>query len=139
MQVTLDIFYGISQAVTGGPDGILSSIGTPLVELLRGMREAFEHPLELSQTIVPSSEDEHHSLSEELDTLADRQAGIDLVALLDQTKVPVIAARVERLLRATMTALMTLVNLTRVWPALKDGERLEQTILQSEVSFSLSV
>jgi len=136
MQVTLDIFYGISQAVTGGSDGILSSIGTPLVELLRGMREAFEHPLELSQTIVPSSEEEHHSLSEELDALADRQAGIDLVALLDQTKVPVIAARVERLLRVTMTALMTLVNLTRVWPALKEGERLEQTILQSEVSFN---
>ena len=134
MQVTLDIFYGISQAVSGGSDGILSSIGTPLVELLRGMREAFEHPLELSQTIVPRSEDEHQSLSQELDALADRQAGIDLVALLDQTKVPVIAARVERLLRVTMTALMTLVNLTRVWPALKEGERLEETILQSEVS-----
>jgi len=135
MQVTLDIFYGISQAVSGGSDGILSSIGTPLVEMLRGMREAFEHPLELSQTIVPPSEEEHQALSQELDALADRQAGIDLVALLDQTKVPVIAARVERLLRVTMTALMTLVNLTRVWPALKEGERLEQTILQSEVSF----
>jgi hypothetical protein len=133
MQVTLDIFYGISQAVSGGSDGILSSIGTPLVELLRGMREAFEHPLELSQTIVPSSEEEHQSLSQELDALADRQAGIDLVALLDQTKVPVIAARVERLLRVSMTIMMTLVNLTRVWPSLKDGERLEQTILQSEV------
>jgi nuclear pore complex protein Nup188 len=137
MQVTLDIFYGISQEVSGGSDGILSSIGTPLVELLRGMREAFEHPLELSQTIVPSSEEEHHALGDELDVLANMQAGIDLVALLDQTRVPVVAARVERLLRVTMTALMTLLNLTRVWPALKEGERLEETVLQSEVSLMI--
>jgi nuclear pore complex protein Nup188 len=134
MQITLDIFYGISQAVSGGSDGILSSIGGPIIDLLRGMREAFEHPMELSQTIVPSSEEEHHSLGEELDALAEKQANIDLVALLDQTKMPVVAARVERLLRVTATALMTLVNLTRVWPTLKDGERSEDTVLHSEVS-----
>jgi nuclear pore complex protein Nup188 len=134
MQITLDILYGISQAVSGGSDGILSSIGGPIIDLLRGMREAFEHPLELSQTIVPSSEEEHHALGAELDALADKQANIDLVALLDQTKMPLVAARVERLMRVTATALMTLVNLTRVWSTLKDGERTEDTVLHSEVS-----
>ena len=133
MQITLDIFYGISQSVNGGSDGILSSIGPSLVDLLKGMREAFEHPLELSQTIIPSSEDEHLALDQELSTVMDHSSAVDLATLLDEKKVPTVSARVERLLRVTATAAMTLVNLTRVWPALKEGERNQDAILHSDV------
>jgi hypothetical protein len=137
MQITLDIFYGISQAVNGGSDGILSSIGLPLVDLLKGMREAFEHPLELTQTITPSSEEEHLALDQELSLVMEHSSAIDLVTLLDEKKMPTVSARVERLLRVTATASMTLVNLTRVWPALKEGERNPDTILHSDVRPSL--
>lgn len=133
MQITLDIFYGISQAVNGGSDGILSSIGLPLVDLLKSMREAFEHPLELTQTITPSSEEEHLALDQELSLVMEHSSAIDLVTLLDEKKMPTVSARVERLLRVTVTASMTLVNLTRVWPALKEGERNPDTILHSDV------
>lgn len=134
MQVTLDIFYGISQAVNGGSDGILSSVGPPLVDLLKGMREAFEHPLELTQTITPSSEEEHLALDQELSAVMENTSAIDLVTLLDEKRMPTVSARVERLLRVTATAAMTLVNLTRVWPTLKEGERNPDTILHSDVS-----
>lgn len=138
MQITLDIFYGISQAVSGGSDGILSSIGSPLVDLLKGMREAFEHPLELSQTITPSSEEEHSALEQELSTFFDNPNGglVDLGTLLDDKRMPTVSARIQRLLTATSTAAMTLVNLTRVWPALKEGERNPDIVLHSDVSRS---
>lgn len=136
MQITLDIFYGISQAVSGGADGILSAIGPPIVDLLKGMREAFEHPLELTQTISPSSEDEHVALEQELGAVLDANRGVavDLVTLLDEQRMPTVSGRVERLLVATSTAAMTLVNLTRVWPSLKEGERNADTVLHSDVS-----
>lgn len=133
MQITLDIFYGISQAVSGGSDGILSSIGGPLVDLLKGMREAFEHPLELMQTITPSSEDEHVALEQELSGVFEKGDAVDLVTLLDDKQMPTVAVRVERLLRVTTTATMTLVNLTRAWSTLKEGERDSNTVLLPEV------